>query len=138
MGIIKNLFGKKDNAESESESDLRANVLKKATEHMNAESAVAGAEKNVVGKSASAYESVDQVKKNNIRTVLLEIVERGEAGVLSTSISDKLGMNKQDASTALSFLTKNNYVQVVNSPIGMKYYLTDAGKKHCLSKEFNC
>ena len=135
MGIIKKFFGKKDNVESESE--LKAKVLKKATEKFNAASEIADAEKNIVGKSVSAYESVDQIKKNNIRTVLLEIVERGEAGVLSTSISDKIEMNKQDASTALSFLTKNNYVEAVNSPIGMKYYLTDAGKKHCLSKEFN-
>ena len=135
MGIIKKLFGKKDIVESESE--LKAKVLKKATENFNAASELAGAEKNIVGKSVSAYESVDQIKKNNIRTVLLEIAERGEAGVLSTSISDKIKMNKHDASTALSFLTKNNYVDAVNSPIGMKYYLTDAGKKHCLSKEFN-
>ena len=135
MSIMKKLFGKKDDVESEAE--LRANVLKKATENMNAASELADVEKNIVGKSVSAYESVDQIKKNNIRTVLLEIVERGEAGVLSTSISDKVGMNKQDASTALSFLTKNNYIEAVNSPVGVKYYLTDAGKKHCLSKEFN-
>lgn len=137
MGILDKVFGKKEPV-VDPDAELKAKVLRKATEHLNAESEIVNATESIVAKSVSAYESVDKVKKNNIRTVLLEIVERGEAGVLSTSISDKLGMNKQDASTALSFLTKNNYIQEVNSPIGIKYYLTDAGKKHCLSKEFNC
>lgn len=137
MGILDKVFGKKEPV-VDPDAELKAKVLRKATEHLNAESEIVNATESIVAKSVSAYESVDQVKKNNIRTVLLEIVERGEAGVLSTSISDKVGMNKQDASTALSFLTQNNYVEAVNSPIGMKYYLTEAGKKHALSKEFNC
>ena len=49
----------------------------------------------------------------------------------------KLGIKKLDASAALSYLTKNNYAEAVNSPIGVKFYLTDAGRKYCLSKDFN-
>lgn len=137
MGIIKKIFGKKEQTESE----FKADVLKKATEHMNANSESAASaddvKTRVVEKSFTGYEDIDQVKKKNIRIVLLEIADRGEAGVLATSISDKAGMNKHDAATALSFLTSKNYIEAVNSTSGMKYYLTGAGRKHCLSKEFN-
>lgn len=136
MGILNKVFGNKK-ASLNAEAELKAKVLLKATEHLAAESEFADVTESVVKKSLSDYEDVDQIKKQNIRTVLLEIVDRGEAGVLSTSISDKVGMNKHDAATALSFLTNKNYIEAVNSPSGMKYYLTGAGRKHCLSKEFN-
>lgn len=137
MGIVNKLFGKKGKTAAEVEAELKAEVLKKANEHLKAESEVAGVDKSVVEKRFSAYADIDQVKKKNIRTVLLEIVNRGEAGVLSNSISDKVGVNKQDTAAALFFLTNNHYVEAVNGNSGMKYYLTEAGKKHCLSKEFN-
>ena len=135
MSIIKKIFGKKDKQATESE--FRANVLKKATEHMNASGELAGAEESTGKKSVSAYADIDQVKKQNIRAVLLEIANRGEAGVLLNSISDKVAVNKQATSAALFFLTNEKYIEEVNSPSGMKYYLTEAGRKHCLSKEFN-
>lgn len=136
MAILKNIFGKKKE-QVDTDSELKAAVLKKATEHMNAGNDTADSSGEKVHKNMPAYEGNAQVKKQNIRSVLLEIVERGEAGVLATSISDTVGMSKLDASNALSFLTKNNYVEAVNSPIGVKFYLTDAGKKYCISKEFN-
>ena len=137
MGIVKKLFGKKGKTDAELEAELRAEVLKKATDHLTAENEIADAKNSTGEKSFSAYADIDQVKKQNIRTVLLEIADRGEAGVLSNSISDKVGVNKQDTAAALYFLTNNHYVEAVNSQSGMKYYLTAAGKKHCLSKEFN-
>lgn len=137
MGIIKKLFGNKKNTESE----LKAAVLKKATDHMNANSESADSDENVEGSVAEkkypAYENVDKVKKKYIRAVLLAIAENGEMGALPISISDNTGINQRDTSTALAFLTKENYVDAVNSATGFKYYLTKAGKKYCLSKEFN-
>ena len=88
MGIIKNLFGKKEETSTE---DLKAAVLKKATEHMNTASESAD---SIVKKDMPAYQSNDKVKKNNIRVVLLEIAERGDTGVLPISISDKTGINQ--------------------------------------------
>ncbi len=69
--------------------------------------------------------------------MLLEIAQRGEAGVLEISISDKVGVSQLDTSTALAYLNKNNYVEAISSPAGMKYFLTDSGRKFCISKEFN-
>lgn len=136
MGIFKKLLGKK-----KSDADLRAEVLKKATEHWNANSEAAYSEEktevSIAKKSNPVYENIDKVKKKNIRAVLLEIAEKGEVGVLAISVSDKTRISQVDTATALAYLTKNNYVEEVNSPAGMKYFLTDAGKKYCISKEFN-
>lgn len=133
MGIIKKLFGNKEKTEAE----LKAAVLKKATEHLNATSESAGSQDSIVKNDMPAYESNDKVKKKNIRAILLEIAERGEIGALPISVSDKTGINQQDTATALAFLTKEHYVEAVNSATGFKYYLTAAGRKYCISKEFN-
>lgn len=135
MGILKKVFGKKE--EKQTDSELKAAVLKKATNNMNTMSEVSATQDSAVKKNMPAYETKDQDKKKNVRTVLLEIADRGEAGVLATSISDKVGISKLDASNALSFLTENKFAEAVNSPIGVKFYLTEAGRKYCLSKEFS-
>lgn len=136
MGIIKKLLGIK-----KSDADLRAEVLKKATDHWNATSDAAYSdekiEASITKKSNPVYENIDKIKKQNVRTILLEIAERGETGVLPISISDKTGINQRDTATALAFLTKEHYVEAVNSATGFKYYLTAAGRKYCISKEFN-
>ena len=134
MAIFKKLFGKK---KEENTDDLKAAVLKKATAHINAASESNESLDSVVKKEMPAYESNDKVKEKNIRTVLLEVAERGDTGALPISISDKTGINQQDTATALAFLTKEHYVEAVNSATGFKYYLTDAGRKFCISKEFN-
>ncbi len=86
---------------------------------------------------ATDYSRVDDNKKKNVRAVLLEIAEIGEIGILPISISDNTGVSQVDTTSTLSYLTKNKYVEVVNSPSGMKYYLTEKGRKYCISKEFN-
>ena len=137
MAIFKKLFGKK---KEENTDDLKAAVLKKATAHINAASESNESNESldsVVKKEMPAYESNDKVKEKNIRTVLLEVAERGDTGALPISVSDKTGINQQDTATALAFLTKEHYVEAVNSATGFKYYLTDAGRKFCISKEFN-
>lgn len=140
MGIIKKLFGKAEK-NSSAEDELKASVLKKATEHWEANSESANSEEkgesSATKKSFPAYEDIDKIKKQKIRAVLLEIAEGGETGVLPISVSDKTGISHQDTATALAFLTKEHYAEAVNSATGFKYYLTDAGRKYCISKEFN-
>ncbi len=133
MGIIKKLFGKKGKTDAE----IRAEVLKKATEHMNANSELESSRDAVVKVAATVYSTNDQDKKKNIRAVLLEIAEIGETGILPISISDKTGVSQIDTASALAYLTQNKYAESVNSPSGMKYYLTKVGRKYCISKEFN-
>lgn len=138
MGILKNLFGKKEKTDDE----LKAEVLIKATEHWNAtnETKDLGEEEKINNKAKEnmpAYESNDKIKQKNMRAVLLEIASQGEAGVLEISVSDKAGVSQVDTSTALAYLIKKDFVEMVNSAAGKKYYLTKTGKKYCISKEFN-
>lgn len=152
MGIFKKLFKDKKKTDDE----LKVDVLKKATAHLSAHSdegksfqgqgtdvnkvggsADLGSDDAVVEKPYISPQNIDQAKKKNIRAVLLEIADRGEAGVLLMSISDKTEINQQETATALDYLTRQNYVEAINSPSGMKCYLTDAGRKFCASKEFN-
>ena len=143
MGIIKKLFKNK----KKSDDELKVEVLKKATENLSAHSdqgksfqggsAGDSSEAGVVEKSYTPPQNLDQSKKQNIRAVLLEIAERGATGVLPVSISDKTNVNHQDTASALAYLTRQNYAEAINSPSGMKYYLTEVGRKYCISKEFN-
>ena len=133
MGIIKKLFGGK----KKSDAKLHAEAIKKATDNWNANNTPKDVQDSASKNSNSIFDNIDPALKKNIRTVLIELAERGESGVLSTSISDKTDISMQNTSTALSFLTENNYVELVNSPIGAKYYITEVGKKLCISKKFN-
>lgn len=132
MGIINKFFGEKKKTIDE----LKAEVLKKATENYSALSDLEEAQVDVIKESKSA-EDISQLKNKNIRTVLLELAKRGETGALPKSVSDRTGINIQDISTALTYLTKNNYAELVVSPTGDKFYITADGKKYSVSKEFN-
>ena len=123
MGILKNVFGKK---EEKTDDDLKAAVLKKATENWNAKSESSFIDEDVIVKSDPA--DIEESKKQNIQTVLLELVEGGETGVLATSISDKTGLTNVNTTTALSYLIENKYAEAINSTTGVKYYITEAGR----------
>jgi len=127
MGIIKKIFGKN---KEKTTDDLKAAVLKKATKNWNAKSEQAGVEGSFANEGFIAPKDTQQIKKDNAQIVLQEIAGKGDAGVLSNSISDNLGIDKIDTSTALTYLTNQNYVEAVNSPSGMKFYITELGKKN--------
>lgn len=126
MTILSKIFGKKN---KKTDEELKAEVLKKASENWNENSESSFIdEKDVVVNINPA--DLEEDKKQNIQTVLLELVERGEAGALAASIADKTGIAKLDTSAALSFLTENKYAEAVNSPNGVKFYLTEAGSEY--------
>lgn len=135
MGIFKNLFG--NDKKKKTPSELKAEVLKKATDNWNASVDLDDTPSSITKKPNSIQVDIVQAKKKNIRSVLLEIANCGGVGVLPRSISDKTGISKVDTSAALNFLTENNYAELVNSPRGIKYYLTPTGRKFCASKKFN-
>lgn len=126
----------KKNNKTKTTEEMKANVLKKATEHWNANSKLSDFTRSGATKINTVKKNIDPVKKQNIRAVLLELAERGDAGVLPTSISDATGINTLDVSAALAYLTDKKYAEAVNSPIGVKYYLTQLGRKYCISKKF--
>lgn len=133
MKIIKNLFGKK----SKTDDELKAEIFKKASDHLHVASDSVSTDNDNIKKDMPIYGSTDKDKNKNVRAVLLEIASHGDVGVLAISVSDNVSMNQRKASTALSFLTENSYVESVNSPAGKKYFLTAVGRKFCISKEFN-
>ena len=126
----------KKNNKTKTTEEMKADVLKKATEHWNANSQLSDFTASGVTKTNAVKKNIDPVKKQNIRAVLLELAARGDAGVLPTSISDATGINTLDVSAALAYLTDKEYAEAVNSTIGIKYYLTQLGRKYCISKKF--
>ena len=143
-GILKKIFRKaKTNAEK------KMDVLKKATDHWNANSELSGfadssvsgfanseVRKSKPGKGKSLKNELDQIKKQNIRTVLKVLAEGGEKGVLPKSISDKTNITTIDTKNALTYLIEKKYAEEINSTIGTKYYLTDLGRKYCINKKY--
>ena len=126
----------KKSRKSDTTEEMMADILKKATEHWNADNELSDSQDGEVIKSKSVIRNVEEDKKQNIRAVLLDLAERGDTGVLPKSITDKTGISTLDTSTALAYLTENKYAEVINSPSGKKYYLTETGRKYCVSKEF--
>lgn len=127
MGIIKKLFGKN---KKNTTDDLKAAVLKKATENWDAKNEQADVEGSFVNEGFISPHDTQKIKKDNALMVLHEVAEKGEAGVLPNSISDKIGLDKIETETALTYLTNNNFIEAVNSQTGMKYYITELGKKY--------
>lgn len=122
-------------SKSASDAEMKADIFKKATENWNSENEIPTLQADE-GTQKKVVSSLEQTKKDNIRDVLLELASRGEAGVLPKSITDKIGISSQDTTSALTYLTVNNYAEAVNSTNGNKYYLTEKGRKFCVSKEF--
>ena len=131
MGIIKKLFGKKKKTIDE----LKSEVLKKATDNWNSNNNQPDSQIKTTKKSGLVHDDVVQEKNKNNRIVLLNLFERGATGALPRSISDKTGISMRDISNALTYLTKNNYAELVNSPNGVKYYITDIGRDYCKIKD---
>lgn len=131
MGILKKLFGKK-----KTDAELKADVLKKATDHWNENSELSGFSDSVVTKKKKVKKDIDPVRKQNIRKVLKVIAEAGDIGVLPKSISDKSNIATLDVVPALEYLLAKEYAEEINSTTGTKYYLTELGKKYCVNKKY--
>ncbi len=92
----------------------------------------------VVQKSASKKQKnrkkVDPQKKENVRIILKMLAQRGELGVLPKSIADQTGISTLETASALNYIMSKEYVEMLNSPAGQKYYLTDLGRRYCINK----
>jgi len=130
-GILKKKFSRVKSA-----AEMKVDVLKKATDHWNANSEVTGFSESTVKKRKSAKKNIDPVKKKNIQTVLKMLAESGETGILSKSISDKTDINAIETSNALTYLKEKEYAEAINSSNGEKYYLTELGRRYCINKQY--
>ena len=121
---------------AKSNADMKGDVLKKATEHWNANSELSHLSDSQIKKRKSAKNTLDSVKKQNIRMVLKVLADAGDKGILPKSISDASGLNTSEAANALDYLIEKKYAEVINSTNGAKYYLTALGKKYCINKKY--
>ena len=129
-GILKRRFKR-----AKSLAEMKIDVLKKATEHWDDNGKLSGFSEKAVKKRQSNSKNIDPVKKNNIKIILKVLAEAGEKGILPKSISDNAGTNSVETNSALVYLTDKSYVEVINSTNGVKYYLTDLGRRYCINKK---
>lgn len=115
-------------------TEMKVDVLKKATEHWNDNTEYTSFSKSK--KKQAPKKSIDQTKKTNIQTVLKILAESGEVGALPQSISDKANISINDVKNALVYLIEKKYAEEINSTNGIKYYLTGLGKKYCINKKY--
>ena len=130
-GNLKKKFQRKKSAE-----DLKEDVLKKATEHLKSNGNSSGTSNHSSKKRKAPKKESDQIKKQNIRDILKIVANSGETGVLPKSISDIAGINTLDTANALTYLIEKDYVEMINSTSGPKYYLTDLGRRYCINKQY--
>lgn len=121
---------------AKSTAEIKMDVLKKATDHWNANSEHAEFSESHSKKRKAPKKKIDPVKKQSIRTVLKVLAEAGEAGILPRSISDKSGINSIEMMNAMNYLMEKKYAEEINSTSGTKHYLTELGRKYCINKKY--
>lgn len=126
--IVTGLLRKKFQKASEV-AEEKMDVLKKATEHMNAN--VKGALKKSGEGSAMGSEDQPYVK-----IVLKVLALSGDAGMLLQSIADNLDIKSNEIKSSLSYLEKNEFVESVAGGSGVKYYLAPRGRKYCIKRGY--
>lgn len=130
-GILKKKFRR-----AKSTAEMKMDVLKKATENWNANSEYEEYSNSGSKKRKRIKKNIDPLKKQHIRTVLKILAESGEAGILPKSISDKTLINSSDTNNALNYIIEKKYAEEINGTTGMKYYLTNLGRKYCINKKY--
>lgn len=134
--IVTGILQKKFRRATTSTTDMKADVLQKATEHWDANNEPSDFSDSSVKKRKVAKKGVDPGRKKNIRAVLKVLAEGGETGVLPKSISDKTDINTIETNKALTYLLEKEYAEEINSTNGIKFYLTKLGKQYCVNKKY--
>lgn len=132
--IVTGLLAKRFN-KAKSAAETKMDIFNRATNNWNDNSEHSGFSDSVVVKREKPKKEIDQVKKENIQTVLKVLAEAGETGVLPKSISDKTNVSTLDTTHSLEYLADKKYAEEINSTNGTKYYLTDLGRRYCLNKK---
>ncbi len=130
-GLLKKIFRR-----TKTVAERKLDILKKATEHWDANDHFLDSHGKTGAKQKKPKKKVDPVKKQNILMVLKVLVSAGDAGILPKSISDKTGINIIETNNALAYLIGKTYVENINTISGEKYYLTELGRKYCINKKY--
>lgn len=109
-------------------AEEKANVLKKATENWNA-SAEHNFESSELQKKQREH-LVTEAEQPYVKIVLKTLALQGDAGMLIQSIADKLEVGSNEIKSSLTYLEKNEFVDIVTAGSGTKYYLSARGKRY--------
>lgn len=128
-GILQKKFRR-----SRPDDEVIDSIFKKATDHVNETGEFSAFSENKPKKRKSTKKQIDPEKKQNIRIILKVLADSGETGILPKSIADKEDIAVLDVNSALQYLLEKKYAEVLNGTSGMKYYLTDLGRRYCINK----
>lgn len=128
-GILQKKFRR-----AKSSSEMKEDILKKATDHWNENSELSGFTDSKSKKRKGPKKKIDPVKKQNIIIALKMVAASGERGILSKTLSDEAQINSIETTSALVYLTEKKYVEAINATTGTRYYLTDLGRRYCINK----
>lgn len=115
-------------------AEEKANILKKATENWNA--SVEHDLKGEESKKVKAEKVSTEIEQPYVKIVLKTLALQGDAGMLIQSIADKLEVSSNEIKSALLYLEKNDFVEVVTASSGTKYYLSARGKKYSIKQGY--
>ena len=115
-------------------AEEKANILKKASENWNSstEHDLHAAE----SQKKKREHLVTEAEQPYVKIVLKTLALHGDAGMLIQSIADKLEVNNNEIKSSLSYLEKNEFVDVVTAGGGTKYYLSARGKRYCIKQGY--
>lgn len=112
-------------------AEEQANILKKATNNWNA-----SVEPDLKDKKTKKTKMSSEAEQPYVKIVLKVLALQGDAGMLIQSIADKLEAGSNEIKSALLYLEKNGFVEVVTASAGTKYYLSARGKKYCIKQGY--
>lgn len=128
-GILKRKLRKSAKI-AEDEVDL----IKKATDNWNTNAEENQKEGDL--NKARQRNPVNSADQPYIKIVLKTLALKGDAGMLIQSIADSLNIKTLDIKGSLKYLEENEFVEVVDSGTGTKYYLAPRGKRYCIKRGY--
>lgn len=130
-GFFKKIFLRKKTTD-----EMKMDIFKKATEHLDSHSHLSDMTGDSTKKSKAFKKKVDPDKRQNIKYILIILANSGETGVLSKSISDDMRIDPMETKNALNYLVGKKYAEVINGALGEKYYLSELGRRYCVNKKY--
>ena len=115
-------------------AEERANVLRKASENWKASEEHQSESSTLQRKRQENLSS--ESEQPYVKIVIKTLALQGDAGMLIPSIADKLEVSTNDIKSSLAYLEKNEFVESVNAGTGVKYYLSERGKRYAIKQGY--
>lgn len=112
----------------------RANILRKASENWKVNEEYQSETSQLQRKRQENLKT--ESEQPYVKIVLKTLALQGDAGMLIQSIADKLEISSLEIKSSLSYLEKNEFVDVVTAGTGTKYYLSERGKRYAIKQGY--